>query len=214
MTIISFLNTLISQGKVAVVILVAACFVIGAKAYSDQSTNHEIVFSGPHQKTLPQIPDDPGFWSFTISDQNVISRSGQPSIVGFRWLKDNGWKSVVDLRLELDDTLIEGFKDLHFNYLALPIHDFFVPTDQQAQEFLDFVTDTRNQPVHIHCYAGVGRAGVMTALYRYMVQGWPMDKAISESRLFGGGPDKVQIDWLKKWAQAHKPGSYEKSLRL
>ena len=167
------------------------------------------------RRVIPlKIPNDPGFSSFAISVPNVISRSGQPTIIGFRWLKAHGWKGIVDLRVGGergqigDDTNIQGFNELHFNYLALPITDNSVPSDQQAQKFLEFVTNPLNRPIHVHCYAGVGRTGVMIALYRYMVQGWPIDRAISESRLFRGGVDKIQKNWLERWAQEHKPGSY------
>jgi len=101
-----------------------------------------------------------------------------------------------------------GFNELHFNYLFIPIVDNSVPSEQQARQFLEFVTNPVNQPVHVHCHAGIGRSGVMIALYRYMVQGWPMDRAIGESRLYNGGVNVIQKTWLRDWAKAHKPGSY------
>jgi protein tyrosine/serine phosphatase len=187
-----------------------------SNSISDTYIGPEIIFSGPRQKVSPEMPDDPGFSSFATSIPNVISRSGQPTIIGFRWLKDHGWKGIVDLRVGGengqigDDTNIQGFNELHFNYLTLPIADGSVPSDQQAHKFLEFVTNPLNQPIHVHCRAGVGRTGLMIALYRYMVQGWPIDEAISESRLFSGGVNAIQKNWLERWAQAHKSGSYEK----
>jgi len=218
MAMIPFFKIAISHhaSKFVVVILAIVCYAQTAqsKDASDTSINQEIVFSGPNQKDCPTKSVDPGFWSFAISVPNVLSRSGQLSMAGFQWLKDNGWKSIVDLRLEYDDVTMEGFNELGFNYLRLPIVDGSVPTEQQAQEFLGFATTPSNQPVYVHCYAGVGRTGIMVALYRYMVQGWRMDKAISESRLFGGGVNNVQENWLKGWAQRHNPGSQDNAMRL
>ncbi len=173
-----------------------------------------VLFVGPRQNIPDGAPTTYGFWSFAVPFSGVLSRSGQPTIEEFRWLKDNGWKSVVDLRpdneyLEVaDDAKLAGFTELNFNYLRLPIADGSPPTDKQAQTFLDFVTDPKNQPVHVHCRGGYGRAGTMVALYRYAVQGWLLDKAIEESRLFHGGISASQKKWLEDWAKNHPPQSY------
>jgi protein tyrosine/serine phosphatase len=209
--------------KTAVVRLLAVCFAIGVPWHSnlcyanasqssksiDSSIDPKYVFSRLNRETLPKYSQDSGFWSFAVCIPNVISRSGQPSMIDFRWLKDHGWKGIVNLQTT-SDAKWPGFKELNFNYLALPINDNSAPSDKQAQEFLEFVTSPYNQPVHIYCHAGAGRTGVMIALYRYMVQGWPMFIAIIESRFFGSGINDVQENWLKSWAKAHKPGSFSK----
>jgi len=174
------------------------------------------VFVGPRGNLPKDAPSDYGLWSLAISVPGVLSRSGQPLLSGFQWLKANGWKSVVDLRVDGergevgDDTKIEGFNALGFNYLALPIADGSPPTDKQAEEFLTFVTNSANQPVHVHCRGGIGRTSVMVALYRYSVQGWPLQKAIDESRPFEGGMSDSQQKWLENWQQNHLPGSDNK----
>jgi len=174
------------------------------------------VFVGPRQNIPSGAPNDYGFWSFAVPVSGVLSRSGQPTIADFKWLKEHSWKSIVNLRVDGerdevgDDTKIEGFNNLGFNYLALPMADGSPPTNEQAEKFLEFMTNPANQPSHVHCRGGYGRTGVMVALYRYSVQGWSWLKAAEESVLFEGGISDSQKNWLERWAQNHDPGSFAK----
>jgi len=134
-------------------VLIAVCFVIGAPWHSnlcyaksarsintpDRGSGREFNFAGPPPEVHPIVPQGSGFWSFAICVPNVISRSGQPSMSDFRWLKDHGWKGIVDLRYH-NASKWPGFKELNFNYLSLPIRDNTVPSGKQVQEFLEFVT--------------------------------------------------------------------------
>jgi len=175
----------------------------------------EIKFIGPREGIPENAPKDYGLWSFAMPVPGVLSRSGQPLFSGFKWMKENGWKSVVDLRVDGereevgDDRKIPGFDELGLNFLSLPLVDGIPPTDEQAKQFIAFVTDPANQPSHVHCRGGIGRAGTMVVLYRYSVQGWPLDKAIEESRAFQGGISDLQKKWLEKWAAKYKPGEYK-----
>lgn len=181
---------------------------------STQPAAPVIVFVGPRGNVPKDAPSDYGFWSFSIPVSGVLSRSGQPTIKDFQWLKDNGWKSDIDLRIDgdhnevSDDADIPGFNALGFNYLKIQMVDGAAPTDDQAKQFLDFVIKPENQPAHVHCRGGIGRAGIMVALYRYSVQGWPVDKAIEESKPYQGGIDEGQQKFLAKWASTHPAGSY------
>ena len=174
----------------------------------------EIVFVGPRENIPTEAPAAYGFWSFSIPVSDVLSRSGQPLIGEFKWMAKSGWRGVVNLRVDGerdevgDDAKLPGFNQLGLNYLHLPIVDGHPPTDEQAEKFLKFVTDPNNQPTHVHCRGGIGRAGTMVALYRYAVQGWPMDQAIAESRAFKGGVSSLQEVWLERYAQTNRAGGY------
>ncbi|MDR3559485.1 MAG: hypothetical protein P4L62_02520 [Candidatus Pacebacteria bacterium] len=174
----------------------------------------EYNFVGPRGNVPADAPKDYGFWSFAIPVPGILSRSGQPTIADFTWLKANGWKSDVDLRIDgdhnevSDDAKIPGFTALGLNYLKIQMLDGAPPTDAQAEQFLAFVTKPENQPAEVHCRGGIGRAGIMVALYRYAVQGWPIDKIMGESKLYQGGIDAGQQNWLNNYAKTHAPGSY------
>ena len=172
--------------------------------------------AGPRQGVSGDTPNEKGFDVFAVSVPGVLSRSGQPTLADFAWLKKNGWKSVVDFRQDGEknnpealDSNIAGFNDLKLTFLNIAIKDGDVLTADQANQFLKFVTDAKNQPVHVHCAAGIGRTGIAVALYRYSVEGWPMEKAIEEAKLFkSSGVNKKQTSWLLKWAAEHSIGGY------
>ena len=166
-------------------------------------------FVGPRNNIASSTPTAYGFWSFAVPVSKVLARSGQPTAQEFKWLKQQGYKGVVNFRLEgeykeiADDAKLPGFNKLGFNYLRLQIRDGGTPTDKQAKDFLSFVKNKKNQPVLIHCRGGIGRTGLAIALYRYEVQNWPMDTAILESRLFKNGVNSTQKKWLLNWAKNH-----------
>ncbi|MBI5376833.1 MAG: dual specificity protein phosphatase family protein [Candidatus Schekmanbacteria bacterium] len=140
---------------------------------------------------------------FIIKDK-ILSRSAQPSFLGFMFLRVNGVKSIINLREEEDDSE-HGINFLGFNnYLNIKIKDYSVPTDDQIIAFLNFVTNPENQPVHVHCRSGKGRAGLMEVIYRYSVDGSPIRKSINLTRRHHKISD-TQIEWLLQWASNKKP---------
>lgn len=178
------------------------------------SPSPAIAFVGPRGNIPLDAPVAHGFWSFAQPVPGVLSRSGQPLVSEFAWLQAQGWRSVVSLRVDGergevgDDAKLPGFSELGLRYLHLPMTDGRPPTDSQAQQFLTYVTDPNNQPVHVHCRGGIGRTGVMVALYRYAIDGWPVEAAVAESRLFLGGVSGAQARWLRAWATTHAPGEW------
>ena len=177
--------------------------------FANTSLASDIIRVGPRENLATSTPKAYGFWSFATPITGVFSRSGQPTIDEFKWLKNQGYKSVVNLRLNgeykeiANDEKLPGFKKFNFNYLWLQINDGATPTNTQAKTFLSFVQNKNNQPILIHCRGGYGRTGTMVALYRYEVQSWPIEEAIKESRLFNGGIDATQKKWLLTWAKDH-----------
>lgn len=180
--------------------------------------------AGPTPASVP--PGDPwpapGSWSsspfsgplagapianFGVVDRGILYRSAQPADVGYRWLLDNGFKSIVSFRRESGDdreyVLGLGFR----SFLWLSIADETDPGQDDGERFLQFVADPRNWPILMHCKVGLGRTGTMAALVRYALDGWSMTEAIAEARFYRGGVDLIpsQLDWLNAWAATHPP---------
>jgi len=182
---------------------------IGAQPQATILRETHLNHIGPRMNLPQDAPQAYGFWSFSILDSGNISRSGQPTLTEFQWLRCNGWQSIVNLRVSDeynetgDDAEIPGFNELGFRYLHLPIPDGGAPSLEQAEAFLKFVTDPDNQPVEVHCRGGYGRTGTMIALYRYEIEDWPIREATAESRLYHGGIASSQERWLLIWAEDH-----------
>jgi tyrosine-protein phosphatase SIW14 len=158
--------------------------------------------SGPVPKAV--VPN------FGVIEDGILYRSSQPSSEGYKWLRDYGIKSIVSFQAETGDNTSFVLQQGFAHYLWLNIEDHTQPTDEQAKRFLDFVTNPDNWPVLIHCRAGMGRTGTLAALVRYSVDGWRMQDALEEVRLYSGGKELVgsQAKWLKQWALNHPRGSF------
>lgn len=105
-------------------------------------------------------------------------------------LKKSGIKSLIELTKEADnDAALARANGM--NHLRIPIHDNRPPSFAQVKQFLDYVSDPKNQPAYVHCQAGKGRTGAMVAAYRMAVQGWSPEKALAEAKSLGMGiPDQ------------------------
>lgn len=110
------------------------------------------------------VVDAPGVHNLHVVDEHLL-RGAAPSAEGLRELAAMGVTTVIDLRAEAglesnDDLLAElGMEGFH-----LPIRDGQLPTAEQAAELLRIVEDADGK-VFLHCGAGVGRTGALTAWY-------------------------------------------------
>ena len=92
-------------------------------------------------------------------------RGNAPSIEGYQELAKREVSTVVDLRaerdLEIPSALLEeeGIERVH-----IPIRDGQTPDPAQAARFVEVVREAEGR-VFVHCGAGVGRTGAMSATY-------------------------------------------------
>ena len=92
-------------------------------------------------------------------------RGAAPSAEGLRDLAALGVTTVIDLRAEAGLATWDGvLSDLGMERFHLPIRDGQLPSAEQAREVLRIV-DEADGKVFLHCGAGVGRTGALTAFY-------------------------------------------------
>lgn len=84
-----------------------------------------------------------------------------------------------------------------------------IGSDDPYLRFLQLIQDPSNQPMLVHCSAGVQRTGGAVALFRTVIQDWPFDDAIEEMIAYGNQRKEAQIDQLRRICNdlAHAPAS-------
>jgi hypothetical protein len=125
------------------------------------------------------------FWfqKYAVVREGVLYRSAVLSEGTLRErVREERARTIVNL-CDMQDADLAVAKSEGINYVWMLSEQ--VPTDADADKFVAIMRDPKNHPVHVHCEHGIGRTGVMVALYRTLVEGWTLDSALDEARKYG-----------------------------
>jgi protein-tyrosine phosphatase len=126
---------------------------------------------------------------YTYRVSPVMSRGERPSPQKLADLLREDFRATINLCDEItggDGPLIEqaGLAKELVTY-HIPIADMNPPKLAQVIALLDLLTGPESVRTYVHCEAGKGRTGVMTACYRMAVMGWSAADALTEAKNFG-----------------------------
>jgi len=116
-----------------------------------------------------------------------ISIAGQPTAEDIARLRDEGFKTIVNLRLPEDNGILEDEEHIvegsGLNYAAIPVSPTVVD-DLAVQRFSQAIYDKESRPALIHCGSG-GRAGIMLLLHLAIEHGWSVERTLEEGAKLG-----------------------------
>ena len=160
--------------KKIVIVLVITAVIIFAKNYYDMYINHnfETIVDGKVYKSGVLPPNE-------IAD--YVKKYKIKSIVDLRFPGTSDLVNNPEIPAELtaEKMAIEKIKGV--NYFNNGSDQ--VPKQENLDAFFKIMDNPKNYPVLIHCYHGVGRAEMYTALYRIEYQGMDKDEAREKTRL-------------------------------
>jgi protein tyrosine/serine phosphatase len=113
-----------------------------------------------------------------------IYRSGQPRQGQLdEWLQQYGFKGILSLRFGVPPYQKELAERYGVKLYHVPFSANTGLREGQWEEIRAILTDESNLPLLLHCHGGGDRSGIVTALYRVEIQGWPLDRAFREMNL-------------------------------
>ena len=130
---------------------------------------------------------------------------GQPRLEHLQQLKDEGLKSIINLRPTSEHRAAEEeakAKELGLRYFNIPVV-FGDPKDEQATEFLKITDDKANRPAFIHCASAI-RVGAFWMIRRVLRDGWTVDAAEEEAKKIGLKESPHLNDFARRYIERNK----------
>ena len=148
--------------------------------------------------TLAQEEGPAGVVNYTRVDATVACGGATPP-EAMSEFKRLGFVSVINFRTAQEEGAnIEASQaaatEAGLKYFHLP---FRAPNPEVAEQFLEVIADTANQPAYIHC-GSANRVGAMWFIKRVKQDGWDTARAMEEAEAIG-----LRSEALKEFARGY-----------
>jgi protein tyrosine phosphatase (PTP) superfamily phosphohydrolase (DUF442 family) len=123
-----------------------------------------------------------------------LFRGAQPDLAGFKYLRDVGVRTIINLRLAKDAERLnerEIVESLGMKYVNIPIEDgnFFTRSrripPEAIRSFFQVIDASDSGTVFVHCHRGADRTGALVSFYRIARHNWDSVRAYAEARQIG-----------------------------
>jgi uncharacterized protein (TIGR01244 family) len=169
-------------------------------------------------KTKPQVKKELKLEACELGSTYNVHRlgniylAGQPSVEDFAIAKDDGIKTVINLRTDAELRFDEKgvLKGLDIEYHHLPFMAPETLKDEIFEKSLKLLGDKKKQPVLLHC-ASANRVGAIWLVHRVLTDKVDYDKALKEAKEVGlkthpyEAKAKLYIDQAQAKARSKQP---------
>lgn len=139
--------------------------------------------NGTEKGTTP-TDEATGIPHYAIVEANVAT-GGQPTLDGMKWLKERGFRTILNLLPDSDADPAEPsmVRELELEYVSLPVTAASI--DRATVEmFNQIADDAKYRPLFIHDSTGA-HVGALWYLHRVTVDNVPEDRARSQAARIG-----------------------------
>ncbi|KAG5870422.1 hypothetical protein JTB14_024067 [Gonioctena quinquepunctata] len=143
-------------------------------------------------------------WFFTWVEKNVTAFAWPQTRGNMEYLWQIGIRHIITLCPEK----IPEIEESKFSWTYIPIEECQAPSIEDIFKFIRTVQwcRKRNLPIGIHCRMGLGRTGVMVAIYLMYFHGMNAEQALKNLRYHrpGSVDSKVQEECVLNYRPAAK----------